>query len=228
MVKLVLTFFGLALILTACGDSSTPAPVAAVPAATPTPPAATAAPTEKPTVTVKPTATVKPTVTSKPTATAKPTVTAAPPTATPAPTVTLSPEEQTRQTLQAIYQGKLIKSTTGDVQPFGKTLTVDYTASENLTEKLLIQGINLDFKERSPQIFIKFPNIEYLETRAFTSFKDVKGNLTDQVAIKIGITRKNSATVNWPQINLKNMAKIVDTYYIHPSLQKSWDEIQNN
>jgi hypothetical protein len=168
-----------------------------------------------PTATARPTATVAPTVTTGPTATPRPTVTTQP---------TLTADELIQAQVKPLYKD-LIKAEVRDLGN-GKILAIDYNASDNLTKKLIIEGIMLDFKNNASKLFNQMPDIAGLDVKAYFGFTDVKGNSTSEVAVRLGISRDNSAKVNWSQIQLKNMDKIVDSFYLHPAVKSIWADIQ--
>jgi len=69
-------------------------------------------------------------------------------------------------------------------------------------------------------IFERLPNVSRVEVSATGEFRDIRGNLNEEEAIRFVFTRSNSATIHWDKIAYSDMPKVADKYWIHPAMRK--------
>ncbi|MCI4136316.1 hypothetical protein MMJ09_04100 [Bacillus vallismortis] len=105
-------------------------------------------------------------------------------------------------------------------------------------EKTKYEGANITIqgRERITNSSIRFEMLEDTKKIASKIFKvdkvgsilimfkypmqDVKGNESNDVILKVSLTRDNAKDINWDNFNSENFSKVADTYYEHPALSK--------
>lgn len=74
-----------------------------------------------------------------------------------------------------------------------------------------------------PVLFAKFKQFDALEIEAFRGMTDIRGHTSLQPYYRVGLTRTNSESINWPHIHLENVPAIADSFWEHPTKQSQFD-----
>lgn len=143
------------------------------------------------------------------------------PTEEPEPTPKLTKEE---------LNEKLITDTVNDV--FGKenNLSINYNhddkyvlikakGTENLTNKMVVQGMLLDIETCLKQLKeLKKVDIDF---NIVYSMVDAKGNVSDDIVIKATYTWSNRSEINFDNFITDNIPVIADEWWMHPALEEA-------
>lgn len=70
-----------------------------------------------------------------------------------------------------------------------------------------------------PEMFRRFSDVQMIELRATGPFRDLRGNSSEQEALRMTFSRANAASVRWDKVNPENLPKIADQYWQHPGLK---------
>lgn len=177
----------------------------------------------------KPTGTPAPTDTPAPTGTPAPTITSGPTDTPPPPTSTPSPSDALRAIAQTQFGAELIEVKIADVFEQNYA-TVDYDLGLQWDEGSAVLSAQSDFIEFAPKVF-DMEEVDALELRAFTEFKDALGNSKRDVAIKFTVQRELADRINWDGIERGRLEVALNSadgngVYVHPALRAAWSESQ--
>ena len=90
---------------------------------------------------------------------------------------------------------------------------VRLNGSENLTNQMTKKGMWLNTKDVWQRVFTERKDIDELAIFWYFPLVDAKGNTTDEVVMKLWMTKKNAADVKWDNVLLKNIPVIADGYW---------------
>ena len=110
-------------------------------------------------------------------------------------------------------------------------VSIDYRITVSWDEKDFVRTSAINAKLIAPKIF-NFSNVDALEIRTFTEFKDVYGNVSEDVGIKFMISKNVADKIKWGNFDPRNFQYVLnDDYsgmYIHPPLINAWHQYVNN
>ncbi|ETB71164.1 MULTISPECIES: hypothetical protein [Bacillus] len=90
-------------------------------------------------------------------------------------------------------------------------------------ERLTNSSVRFEMLEDAKRISSKIFKVDKVGS-VLIMFKypmqDVKGNESNDVILKVSLTRENAKDINWENFNSENFSKVADTYYEHPALSK--------
>lgn len=93
---------------------------------------------------------------------------------------------------------------------------VSLNGNENLTNEMTKQGMWIDAKDVWERVFTERDDIEELIIYWYFPLVDVKGNTTDEVVMKLWMTKGNAADVNWDNVLIDNIPLVADDYWESP------------
>ncbi|MCY9451612.1 hypothetical protein [Bacillus haynesii] len=110
-------------------------------------------------------------------------------------------------------------STADDNNHPKKTVNITLNGSDNLTTKMIKQGMFMDAEKIFPKIF---ENKEVERVILIWNFPlvDVKGNSKSEKVLSIQLERKTNEEINWENFDRNNFSLVADSYYEHPVLNK--------
>ncbi|MEC1507114.1 hypothetical protein P9D42_15850 [Bacillus haynesii] len=110
-------------------------------------------------------------------------------------------------------------STADDNNRPKKTVNITLNGSDNLTSKMIKQGMFMDAEKIFPKVF---ENKEVERVILIWNFPlvDVKGNSKSEKVLSIQLERKTNEEINWENFDRNNFALVADSYYEHPVLNK--------
>ncbi|KRT92241.1 hypothetical protein [Bacillus paralicheniformis] len=119
---------------------------------------------------------------------------------------------------QKVAKVDLISTADDDNQP-KKTVNITLNGSDNLTSKMIKQGMFMDAEKIFPKVF---ENKEVERVILIWNFPlvDVKGNSKSEKVLSIQLERKTNEEINWENFDRNNFALVSDSYYEHPVLNK--------
>jgi hypothetical protein len=64
-----------------------------------------------------------------------------------------------------------------------------------------------------PKLFVKFPDVTYVDIAATATFKDIKGNESRGPFAEIGFSRAQAASINWDKIVSGDLPRLADHFW---------------
>lgn len=102
-----------------------------------------------------------------------------------------------------------------------KTLTIQWTINDNLTEDLLKRGAMMDIKDVLETIATKGIPYDYqaIVFRGTFSMRDVYGNSSEDQVLLISYQRSTIAKIIWDNFLTDDIYKVADTVWLHPAFR---------
>lgn len=119
---------------------------------------------------------------------------------------------------QKVFKVDLISTADDNNRP-KKTVNITLNGSDNLTSKMIKQGMFMDAEKIFPKVF---ENKEVERVILIWNFPlvDVKGNSKSEKVLSIQLERKTNEEINWENFDRNNFSLVADYYYEHPVLNK--------
>ena len=103
---------------------------------------------------------------------------------------------------------------------------IDYSLEPVFGDGDLVLRAATNLQKLAPEAFA-LDGIEVLDLRAITEFRDIYGNSTRRPSVRFVVNRETAAKVNWPNVNVRNLGRILGTgVEVHPALRSAWAEFE--
>ena len=75
----------------------------------------------------------------------------------------------------------------------------------------------------APALFAKFKQFDLIVIEATCKMTDLRGHTQSEPYYQVVMSRTNSQSVNWPGIQVENIAKFSDEFWEHPSRKRQFE-----
>jgi hypothetical protein len=105
------------------------------------------------------------------------------------------------------------------VAPGGKFITITLNGNDNLTNNMTKEGLQIDSGKVFQTIF-KNKEVNCVAVFWQLPMVDTYGKKSDDIVMKIKLTRDTFSKINWDNFDFHNYPTIADFYFEHPALKK--------
>lgn len=107
------------------------------------------------------------------------------------------------------------------VEIVGNTLSLEYVAKDNLSTKMIRQGIIFDIKDIMQKIAPSIPeNVDEVNFSVLFDLVDQYGNADQSQVVRVVLNRQSWEKINWDGFLVDNLPNVSEIYWVHPALQK--------
>ena len=107
----------------------------------------------------------------------------------------------------------------------GARIDVVYFFDQILTDKLALKDFVRSFKSTAPELYGLDQSLDVLNVRYETTFVDTYGKESKGWMLKIQILRETADKINWDNMLMCDVPRVVEVFTPHLSLTAVWNEV---